>query len=953
MTPFLQEVAHDLYIKLNGDFSKTAIIFPNKRAGLFFNEYLAKESEKPMWSPSYLTIQDLFKEISPLNIGDPILLVCILYNIYKEQTNSEETLDSFYPWGQMLISDFDDIDKNLVNADCLFKNLQELKDGINDLSFLDEEQVAAIKQFFTNFSIEKDTELKRKFISLWNKLHDIYHSFKEQLEKMNIAYEGMLYRTAIELINPQEMPYERYVFVGFNVLNKVEGRLFNLLHDADKAMFYWDYDIFYAKDNFHEAGEFIDDNIHKFGNELDEEHFNHLCQQKKIRIISSVSENAQARFIPQWLSDSDEDEERNNAIVLCNESMLLPVLHSIPDDVAQVNITMGFPLNETPVYSFIKAIVDLQTGGYNADKGLYDYSYIRSVLNHPYTQLKSDKASDLLKELTNENHISAYPSELQLDEFLTLVFTPQDNNSRICNYLIELLKEIATIYNDKSNDNSYNQLYIESIYKSYVTVNRLLSLIESGYLKVEAKTFNGLLTGILHALSIPFHGEPAVGVQVMGVLETRNLDFNNLLILSLNEGQLPKSGSDMSFIPYNLRKAFGMTTIEHKNAVFAYYFYRLIQRADEITLLYNSFTEGLNKGEMSRFMLQLLVEWPFEIKRELLEANQQPTSSSEISIIKGERVMNQLYKRFDWNKGATSILSPSALNKYINCPLCFYFQYVASIKEPEDVTIEIDSPTFGIIFHHAAKLIYQYLSSNGNIITKECIDKLLHDPRHITMFLDTAFKEDFFKIKEEEKAQYNGTQLINFKVIETYLKQLLELDKRYAPFNIVNLEDKIYEEYPMQTPDGTTIMLHLGGYVDRTDTKDGIFRIVDYKTGSDPITPSEVADLFNREGKHADYIFQAFLYSVIIHRQQPAKQVKPALLYIHKAADANYSSDILIGQPRQTKEAVDDIAQYETTFRGYLGELINEIFNAEVPFTQTKDTGNCQYCAFAKICRKE
>ena len=609
MQSFLQLVAHDLYAKIGNDLSRTVLIFPNKRANLFFNEYLAGESDQPIWSPAAMSISDLFQKLSVQKTGDPIRLVCELYKVFKEETESQETLDDFYFWGELLISDFDDVDKNLVDADKLFSNLQDLKSLMNDYEFLDKEQEEAIPQFFRNFSIERRTELKEKFISLWDKLGTIYHHYRKNLTELGIAYEGMLYRNVIEQLNTDQLKYDKYIFVGFNVLNKVEKEFFRKLQKADKAIFYWDYDIFYTQQiKKHEAGEFINRNLKDFPNELPASYFDSLKKPKKIRYISASTENAQARFLPEWIRTTfSSDNEKENAVVLCNETLLLPVLHSIPEEVKNVNITMGFPLAQTPVYSFINAAMELQTIGYRFDTGRFTYETVSAILKHPYTRQLSTKADIIERELTKTNRFYPLPSELKQDEFLANLFTPRNGIKELCDYLIGLIKDISTLYRKEGEYNDiFNQLYRESLFQSFLKINRLYSLIESGELNIQPHTLKRLISKVLTSSNIPFHGEPAIGMQVMGVLETRNLDFRNLVMLSLNEGQLPKTGGESSFIPYNLRKAFGMTTIEHKNAVYAYYFYRLIQRAENITLLYNTSSDGLNRGEESRFMLQLL-----------------------------------------------------------------------------------------------------------------------------------------------------------------------------------------------------------------------------------------------------------------------------------------------------------------------------------------------------------
>ena len=950
MQPFLQLVAHDLYTKIGNDLSRTVLVFPNKRANLFFNEYLAEESDQPIWSPAAMSISDLLQKLSVQKAGDPIRLVCELYKVFKEETGSRETLDDFYFWGELLISDFDDVDKNMVDADKLFSNLQDLKNLMDDYEFLDEEQEEAIRQFFQNFSIERRTELKEKFISLWDKLGIIYHRYRENLAELGIAYEGMLYRNVIEQLDTDRLKYDKYVFVGFNVLNKVEKEFFQKLQKAGKAMFYWDYDLFYTQRiSKHEAGEFIKRNLIDFPNELPESYFDIFRKPKKIRYISASTENAQARFL--FSQTAQMGSEKENAIVLCNEALLLPVLHSIPQDVQNVNITMGFPLAQTPVYSFINAAMELQTNGYRPDTGRFTYEAVSKILKHPYTRQLSDHATRLERKLTKTNRFYPLPSELKKDDFLTILFTPQSNIRELCDYLLRLIKSISILYRKEGEyDDIFNQLYRESIFQSHLKINRLYSLIESGELSVRTDTLKRLITKVLTASNIPFHGEPAIGLQIMGVLETRNLDFRNLIMLSLNEGQLPKAGGESSFIPYNLRKAFGMTTIEHKNAVYAYYFYRLIQRAENITLLYNTSSDGLNRGEESRFMLQLLVEGPHEITREYLEAGQSPQNMLEIQIEKTPEILRRLYRAYDIAQPESVILSPSALNTYLDCRLRFYYRYVAGLKTPDEVSAEIDSALFGTIFHLSAQLAYTDLTANGKMIQREDLERLLRNEIKLQGYVDQAFKQELFKVAPEEKPEYNGVQLINSKVIVSYLKQLLRNDLQYTPFEMVAMEKKVSEKITIQTALGP-LTLRLGGTIDRMDAKEGTLRIVDYKTGGSPKIPANIEQLFTPSETRPNYIFQTFLYAAIMSRKQPL-MVAPALLYIHRAASESYSPVIEMGEPRKPKIPVNNFAFFEDEFRERLQALLEEIFDEKEPFTQTEDIKKCAYCDFKAICKR-
>ena len=959
MESFLKLVAADLYKHTEGNLAHTAVVFPNKRAGLFFNEYLAQESESPIWSPAYVSISELFRSLSPWEVGDPVKLVCELYKIFRRETQSTETLDDFYFWGEMLISDFDDADKNKVDTDKLFSNLQDLRNIMDDYTFIDDEQEEAIRQFFQNFSIERRTALKERFISLWDVLGNIYKGFRESLASQNIAYEGMMYRHVIEHLDVDKLPYEKYVFVGFNVLNKVEHTLFTQLKDAGKAVFYWDYDEFYMKENrqavTHEAGEFIRRNLRDFPSPLSGELFKNLSKPKEVHYIASSTENAQARYLPQWIRNNLTTPEKETAVVLCNEALLQPVLHSLPAEVKHVNITMGFPLSQTPVYSFLIALLELHTHGFNFKSGRYTFQSVVTLLKHPYTRQLTGQAELLEKELTRNNRFYPLPGELGKDEFLTRLFTPLSGNLNLCIRLSETLQQVASIYQANTSGtedtDAFNQLYRESLFKAYTTINRFRTLIEEDELTVQSETFRRLLVKVLSATNIPFHGEPAIGMQVMGVLETRNLDFRHLVLLSVNEGQLPKSGGDSSFIPYNLRKAFGMTTIEHKIAVYAYYFYRLLQRAERITLMYNTSSDGLNRGEWSRFMLQFLIEWPHPITRQFLEAGQSPQGTSSITVEKTPDVMRQMQSLFDVRANPKAKFSPSALNYYLDCPLKFYYRYVAGLSAPDEVSAEIDSATFGSIFHYAAEHIYKDLTTHGKVINKEALETLLRNEVKLQDYVDTAFKKLFFNVPQNEKPEYNGVQLINSAVIARYLKQLLQNDLRYAPFTFIASEMEVDEPIDIQTPKGV-IKSRIGGIIDRMDSKDGTLRIVDYKTGGDADTPPHVESLFIPDKKRSNYVFQTFLYAAIMCRKQPTMKIAPALLYIHRAATETYSPVIQMGESRKPKEAVEDFSKYEKEYRERLQGLLEEIFNPEKSFTQTEIIEKCTYCDFKALCKR-
>ncbi len=953
MNTFLELVAKDIYNKIGTDLSEVAVIFPNKRASLFFNEYLANQNNAPIWAPTYLSISELFQQLSSLSLGDPIRLVCELHKVFCSVTKSEESLSDFYFWGELLISDFDDVDKNLVDAKQLFANLKDLKALMDNHDFLDEEQEKAIQQFFKTFSAEKQTELKKRFLSLWDCLSTIYHDFKKNIKNLGIAYEGMLYREALEQMKATDLPYKKFVFVGFNVLNEVEKKLFQLLKDKGMALFYWDYDIFYTDSTKvkYEAGEFILRNLKLFPNELDREHFNRLNKPKQIHFIAASTENEQARYLPQWVENHLTENEKENAIVLCNESLLLPVLHSIPEQVNYLNVTMGFPLSQTPIYSFIMGVIELQTEGYNQKTGRYLYQKVLSVLNHPYTRKRSKFTDQIIEQLTSNNRFYPTPAELQKDDFLKILFSPTHTQKGLCKQITYLIKEIAIIYNEKEEtSNPFTPLYKESLFKGYTLINRLYTLIESGELEVNISIFIKLLERLLSSTQIPFHGEPAIGLQIMGVLETRNLDFKNIIMLSVNEGQLPKKGGETSFIPYNLRKTFGMTTLEHKNAVYAYYFYRLLQRAENITLVYNNTRSDQNEGEWSRFMLQLLIELQQPINQYYLKSQQKPQLTAPITITKTDETLERLKESYNCSKETCSYLSPSALNTYLDCRLKFYYRYIAKLTPPEEVSPEIDSALFGSIFHRASELAYQYLSERSMLITKNEIEKLIKESQKIRFFVDKAFRELLFHSDDKEKPEYNGTQLINSKVIQSYLTQLLRYDTNHTPFELVATEMAIQDKIKVETPHGE-IKVKLGGYIDRIDRKDNVLRIIDYKTGSGSKLLKELDNLFDREAANRpSHIFQTFLYASIMCRQKKEK-IAPAILYLRETARDD-SPVIQMGQNKNSMIEINNFALLADQFNKKLQELLEEIFDNHTSFNQTEFINRCNYCDYKQLCHR-
>ncbi len=999
MKAFLKIVAKDMLEKYGTDMSDIAVVFPNKRASLFLNSYLAQLARKPIWTPTYITISDLFRRHTDLKVADPIKSICDLHKTFVKCTGIDETLDHFYGWGQLLLSDFDDVDKNMVDAKQIFANLSDIHE-LDDVSYLTDYQKQMIKKFFSNFSDDHNSELKKRFLQLWCHFYDIYVEFNKRLTQQGLAYEGALYRNVANNENIA-FRHKKYLFVGFNMMQKVELNLCDRLMKQGKAAFYWDYDQYYMDGN-NEAGHYIRQFLPYYPNELadypQQEIYNNMTKNKDITYISAPTENIQARYVNTWLKENGRYKMgRNVAIVLSDESLLQSVIHSLPPEVGSVNITIGYPLQQTPFYSLIQQLIQLQGIGHPKFSDTYRLHYVLIALRHPYTRYISEKYTDLQNKLNEQKRF--YPSREFLsmdgDEGLSLLFrdlegtnapkgtdkergtdkekdtaSQDEYNKKLITYLLDVLRTIG-IHAKKLED----PLFHESLYRTYTLLNRLQDLIMAGDLQVDIITLERLIQQLIQTTSIPFHGEPAEGIQVMGVLETRNLDFDHILILSCNEGKLPKGVNDSSFIPFTLRNAYGLTTVENKVAIFAYYFHSMLQRAHDITLTYNNATEDGQSGEMSRFMLQMMVESQHSIKRRTLTAGQKPLRPAYNEEQKTDEVMAVL--------DDIKMITPTFLNTYQRCQKQFYYKYVKGLLEPDEIDEdEVDNKIFGNIFHRAAELFYYTFASKEDIavddrgkqrlihpivISAGDLDNALKDSSLVYRLVDQAFREELFKVSSSDyHPKYNGLQLINKEVIASYLRQLITIDRRQAPFTIIGMEIVVSTTLGVATARGEKLF-RIGGFIDRLDAVAANgnpsaggnlaerIRVIDYKTGRAQAThPKDIDEVFGTTpqamNKHSDYYLQAILYSLIIkndRRFNPAQEpVSPGLLFIQNAGSEDYDPTLKLG-----KELLSDVAPLEAEFTEHLRSLLADIYNPAVPLKPTEDKKRCIYCPYAALCK--
>ena len=931
MKSFLDKVAFDLFRRTSGHMEQVTVIFPNKRASLFMDQSLSRLADRPVWAPRYTTISELFQSMTTLTVADPIMLNCQLYEVYHRVSGTSETFDHFYSWADVLISDFDDIDSNMVNATALFANVADIE-AMTSFEFLTAEQIAAINQFFKAFNRGEKTELHERFLKMWNIMPTLYNEYRTTLQQQGLAYGGMLKRQVIEDYKADSLKDDTiYAVVGFNALSETERQLFLRLRNDHRALFYWDYE---PDIDTQESGDCIRENIHLFNQALPLEETSE--RPTGSTIIASPTDNAQCRYVGKWLNQALTGGATYNrtAIVLCDESQLQPVLHSLPSVTTdgtsiEYNITMGYPMQDMPVSSFIIDMLTMQVKGWRDERTLY-YRNVMQILQHPYVQmLAPDDVKAVIRHMQSHNIVYPHPEQFEACPPLAKIFTRKSGTTDILQHLKECLELMARCKrkaDHNKKDASTSPLMAESIFAAWTMVNRLLTIAQSGKLPLQqGETLIRLMRHVISSRNIPFHGEPACGVQVMGVLETRNLDFDHIIMLSVGEGVMPRPSHQSSFIPYTLRSAYGMTTTEHNDGIYAYYFNRLRHRAHDITYIFNSSTEGLHKGEMSRFLIGMKLGG-VEVRN--LQPATTPPIREEESLKDGITSLKEVCGE-DGRKRLS--FSPSALNTYVVCPLQYYLKYVCGLQEQEEVSEEIDDALFGSIFHRAMELIYQPYKGRGDIQAMQI--KAIHDDQaFIQKTVTQAFKDE----TRNEDTDFTGELLLNHEVITHFVLKQLELDQKLCPLSIIDVEERIN--------------LPFGGQaiIDREDivTIEGErrHRIVDYKTSARQQTASSLDALFEQSDRRSGHIFQTLYYCEVKGKDQV---ISPALNYI-KPFSPGDDMTIRIG-----KEPVTDYwAQCHDQFRESLDRLVAEIRSDENKF-EPSPSKNCEYCIFAQLCSQQ
>ncbi len=958
VNPFLKDIARILIDPVSYDLATTTVVFPNKRARLYLSKYLGELTDKPVWAPQYLTITELMEKISGYLFADRLYLLFETFGIFSEVSGTSESFDSFYPYIDTLLADFDEIDKFLVNADDLFQNLADLKSLDGRFNYLTDEQVAVIRKFWDTFNPDGKSKGQEAFLELWEAIPKVYRQLKNTLHQKQMAYEGMAYRKAVEFIEENEIPQilsgRKFVFIGFNAINACEERLFRYLRNLGCAEFFWDYDTWYTNSEIHEAGYFMRSNIRNFPQtkKTGNENFIHH-DYSNVLIVPVASNSGQAGVLPEIFSRfgiKGQCDVENTAVVLADEGLLIPTLYAIPDYVSDVNITMGYPIAGTDIFNLIDLIYELNNHSRKNKDGKISWYFrdVLAVMENPLVKMHYRETVEAVRQqVVKKNLVFLNSDEIfQNGEHDNLIFNEQLQDEP-CNLLLGVISGIIQrMPSDGEEKSIKDPVQSEVLFQVYTFLTRLHEILSIQDFKPGNDVLFKLIRKMLRSIHIPFSGEPLAGLQVLGILETRTIDFSNIILLSANEKILPRPSDIPSFIPYNLRKGFGMPTPEQQDAIYAYYFYRMIQRAKNVALIYDSSTGDMRTGERSRFLHQLVYETRLPVKEISIASFVDRIPAKPILIEKRDDIRKALEAYLHANGKS---LSPSSINEFLNCPLRFCFHQIMSFPEPEEITEEIDSRDFGSLLH--ASLEHIYSGFPQKVISKDMLETVLKNEENIGSAIDKAFDQVVFGIEAgESNRKPEGLNYIVKQVLYSYIRQFLKAESQACPFTLISLEQKYYAEFPVNAS-GINRSLRLGGIIDRIDQCKGKTRILDYKTGKVMNSFKSVGSLFDSGDKiRNDAVFQVLLYACVYTKLNPGTDIEPGLFFMRDAHSTDFSHAIAMGSK---KEKVTSYSMVGTEFENYLSISLSRLFDFSEPFRQTENLQTCRHCPYAPICRRE
>ena len=953
MIPFLKQVA-DHYYNI-GEADKCCFIFPNRRSLVFFTRHLCqavKDSDvlsRPIVAPEMLTINDFFHKVGGMHSVERVRLLIELYDCYKECNPKAETLDEFIFWGDVILSDFNDVDKYLVDPKQLFANISDLKKIQDTYTYLTDTQRKAIEAFVSHFSDlsgrltvdldSEDPDVKGKFLMIWNILYDLYELFNTRLREKGMAYEGMVYRQLAQRLKTESVEDVfndvwqgdvKFVFVGLNALNECEKMLLRKLRDAGRAEFCWDYSGKIISDPKNRSSFFMAENVVEFPQAAVWDRDGLTIPE--INVVSVPSSTGQAKRLPDVLNGIGSRTVAGLtecAIVLPDETLLSSVLNSIPDEVEDINVTMGLPMTGSILYSMMSDIAAIQLHTVNR-KGKW-YFYHKQVwdlfANDLFRKASDEKTLEIISKVKSDAAYYISQDVLSGTPLLDAVFRPViadqklQSASQIKDFA-EYQKQVLTAVISSVTEDVGMNLELEYAKEYYKCVNVLKEID----LEVLPVTYVRLLNQLLSAVSVPFRGEPLKGLQIMGPLETRALDFRNLVILSANEGVFPRRNVSSSFVPPELRKGFGLPTYEYQDAVWAYYFYRMISRAEKVWMFTDTRTEGLKSGEESRYIKQLEYHFNIPLNRYVVRFDKMKTAKVE-DIVK---------TLDDVRKIKETVLSATTVQNYLACPAKFYYGTVKELKAEEEVAESLDYGMFGTVYHETMRSLY----ASDRMTAKDIQSWLGREDE-----IKSKIKE--LIIDELNLMEVSGRNLVVTDVILKYVMKTLQRDLELLEkegvdfFEILGREVKVSGEFKGQK---------FKGFIDRLDSfHPGQVRVVDYKTGkvldddekiNDDNALAIAEDIFAEDIKERPKIaLQFFIYDMLVQN--------------HPLARGKQLFNCVYSTARLFKEPPLNVPRNEMFFNAVSERLENtlkEMYSLEVPFRRTNDEKVCEYCDFKMIC---
>lgn len=947
---FLGQVATQLLEKFGNDLRNICIVMPNKRAAQFlYKELSIRNNNQAIWAPQVKTSTQLLKEYSPLVIADRLILIHELYKIHSRITQKSEPLHKFFPWGEMLLADFNDIDKYRVPARLLYSNLAAEKELLLDYSYLSEKQLEAIRLFWGVFAADED-RARSDFSEIWKNLFPIYESFKKRLLELNIGYEGMVYRDAADSLvkNWKKNEFQEYVFVGFNQLDACERELFDTIISNETHQFYWDYDQHYSHNPKHEAGLFARKNekyksLDNVPNALRE-------AQTEVYFLGTPVESGQAQWMGKIMQELQLDPNKTG-IILPREDVLSSVLTALPPQYEKVNVTMGHPIFNSSIYPLVESMYRLKDRS-RSDKDVkwYYVPLLLKVIQNPYIQsiIPSEK-KNIIENWKRRMYIKRSDILQDFPEFEYTLFTNHD----LTKFYEDFLSVLVQLQNQENSELPIiDRQIIPIVYKE---LNRLYELISHEAFSDTPDDQIKIIQSTLRTLKVPFLGEPVDGLQIMGPLESRSLDFDYVFIPSMNEGSFPGSSNDSTYIPQSLRKAFGMPCADEKMAAQAYFFYRLLHRAKKVFLFYNTEADGLSTGEKSRYLWQLMNELEnLNIQENSLSNRFVSGHSPLITVQKNDEIIESLLSFTSKNEQIRTI-SPTALSTYISCSLAFYFQKIARLSEEELNEDDIDARKFGNILHETLEHLYKPLI--GKQLQESDIKSL---KQTLSKVLDSAFEN---QASDNTGLAIESEKIIIKELIREFALKVLNNDLKRVPFTVLATElgadddSKLLYQVPLEK---YPYKVRFSGIVDRIDLKDGIIEIIDYKTGRVDLKMDTPELLFDPElGPKKKAVLQTILYGEMYKesKDQNAK-TSPG---IYALAGTSTDENILVkpstkksvseeGKTKIVDAELDENDILEVT-EG-LKNTLDILFNKDIPFEQTQILDNCRYCDFKGICNR-